>query len=252
MTEKELIFQLKQLRTIKPRKDWVVLTRSRILGLEKDRFFLGGLRIFPLFRFFRYKLTLAPIISVLIIIGLFGFAQQTVPGQLFFSLKKITETAQISLSSPIEKPKLHLKLANKRLEDLNKIAQANEVENLLPAIEEFQMNVSRAAEKLARMDLNVTSSDPLVLKEIVQESQKLEENKEKVEASLGIIVGDTEELESALREIEKQTAAYLIKDLENRTLKEEDKNLLAEAKEDFEKENYSRVLEKIWRLVNYQ
>lgn len=244
MTEKQLISQLKELAEIRPRQDWVVLNKSRILAEEpKTR----GFSFFPLFN---YKLAWAPIISVFIIIGLFGFAANTMPGDLLFSVKKMTENAQVTFSSTIEKPTASLKLANKRLEDLSRIAENNQVRNLDPAIKEFQANVAQAVKDLAKLGSNVTSSDPIALKEIVAESQKLEENKEKVEAVLGTIIGDTEELTNALTIWKKQIATYLIADLSRRTLSEEDQVLLTEAKEYFESGEYGRALEKIWLLSN--
>lgn len=246
MTEKDLIRQLKELREIQPRKDWVVLTKKRIFNQDPQFEAKMGFTLFPLFN----KLALAPVISVLIIIGLLGFAQHTVPGDFFFSLKKVTESAQVKLSSEIQKPEAHLKLANKRLEELTKIAEADHrVENLAPAIEEFQANMAQATKGLVKMGVNVTSSDSMVIKGIVDESQKLGENKQKIEA-LGIVIGETEELDSALRKLEKQTAAILIEDLESRTLSEDDQKLLEEAKQAFGGGNYSLALEKIWTLSN--
>jgi len=247
MEEKQLIRHFKELREIRPRQDWVVLTKSRIFAAET---FEAKASVFSFFPLFRYKLAFAPIIGVLIIIGLFGFVQDTVPGNFLFSVKKMTETAQITFSSIVERPKTQLEFANKRLEELSRIAESNQVENLDPAIKEFQASIVQATKELAEMNVNVTSSDSMVIKEIVAESKKLEENKERVEAVLGTIIGDTEELTNALNQLEKQTAAYLLADLFQRTLSEEDQELLIEAKQDFESREYSRSLEKIWLLSN--
>lgn len=200
--------------------------------------------------FFRYKLAFVPVISVFIIIGLFGFAQQTVPGNLFFSLKQATETVQVGFSSSVEKPKLQLQFANRRLDDIGRIAGANQVENLAPAIKAFQASVSEATKNLAVIEANVTSPDSSLLKELVAETQKLETNKEKIESVLGAAVGDTQELENTLMRLEKQMATFLITDLESRTLSEEEQILFSEAKKDFEDGDYSRALEKIWMLSN--
>lgn len=247
MEETQLIRQLKGLREVQPRQDWVVLAKNRIFSEEPEELKTGLVSFFP---FFRYKLALAPIISVLVLIGLFGFIQSTVPGDTLFTVKKITEDAQVAFSSSGEKSTTYLKLANKRLEDLSKIAQANQVGRLNPTIKEFQASVSEATKNLVAMSVNVTSSDSIMLKELVAESQKLEENKERVEAVLGAAVGDTEELENAITQLEKQTAAYLISDLTQRTLSQDDQKLFDEAKQDFEAGDYSQALEKIWLLSN--
>ncbi|TSC53743.1 MAG: hypothetical protein LiPW31_313 [Microgenomates group bacterium LiPW_31] len=40
MNEKELISKIQELRQIKPRKDWVVLTKTQILGEQREQFSL--------------------------------------------------------------------------------------------------------------------------------------------------------------------------------------------------------------------
>jgi len=249
MNEKNLIRQLKELREIEPRENWVLFTKERIFAGEAETEPKASLVSFlPLFR---YKLAFAPIVSVLIVIGLFGFAQQTIPGDFLFSVKKAAETAQVTFSSEMEKSGTHLKLANKRLEELSMIANSNQVRNLEPAIKEFQLNIVQATKNIKDMTAGVINSDFAVLKEIVLESQRLEENKEKVESVLGAIIGDTGELTNAILQLEKQTASFLIADLSQSTLSEEKQGLFNEAKQDFEAGNYSQALEKIWMLHNY-
>ncbi len=249
MKQSQLVRQLKSLRELEPSDNWVCFTKERIFAGEPETIGLkeGFLSFFPLFR---YKLALAPIVSVLVLIGLFGFTQNTVPGDFLFSVKKATENAQITLSSATEKPKTQLKLANRRLAELSQIAENNQVRNLDPAIKEFQANIIQATKDLAAFDANVTSSDRIAIKEIMAESQKLVENKAKIETVLGAVIGDTGELENAITQMEKQVAAYLITDLEKRTLPETDTLLLNQARDDFNAGNYATSLEKIWTLSN--
>src|SRR3989338_5497345 len=121
MREKDLIKQLKGLKEIKPRKDWVLLTKSQILS-EPGRELETKISVF------HWKLAFAPMISVFIVIGLFGFANSTVPGDFLFPVKKVTEVVQVGLSlTSAEKSEVHLRLANRRLEELSEIAEANKV-----------------------------------------------------------------------------------------------------------------------------
>jgi hypothetical protein len=245
MATDQLIRQLKKLREVEPSKNWVVFSKQRIFAGEPETEKRSFTSIFP---FFQYKLALAPIISVFVVIGLFGFAQQTRPGDFLFSVKKMTESVQVGLSSPTEKSATSLKLANKRLEELGRIAEANQTQNLNVAVKEFQTNVEQAAKSLAGLEAD--GSDSTSLKEIMAETQKLTENKERIEEVLGAKIGDTEGLSNALTQLEKQTAAYLIADLEKRTLSETDGLLLGQAKDDFNSGNYATSLEKIWLLSN--
>jgi len=233
-TEKQLIGKLQELRQIKPSNDWVVFTKEQVFGKEK---------ISPEFSFvsfikeiqrgerfvFRHKPAFAFALAMVILIGVFGFAQNSVPGDTLFSVKKITEKGQAVFVSEKDLAKHDLGVANKRLDDLTKIAEENEVKNLAPAINEYKESVSKVAESLATMES---------VKEIVEEIKRLE-GKEELVKSLGIEIGENEELHSALAEI----VDTQIKDYE-------EKFDLTEVKEDYEAGNYSDALEKILLLIN--
>ena len=236
MTEKDLVKQLKGLKAIKPREEWVLLTKRYILAEEPANIRRSTSNIFTVFQ---WKLAFAPMISVFTVIGLFGFANTTVPGDFLFPVKKVTEVVQVGLSlTSAEKSEVHLRLANRRLEELSEIAEANKVRSLAPTIKEFQNSMAEAVNGLSLMN---NSS----LKELVAETQKLEENKQKVESVLGVQIGGEE-----TEKLEKQLSAYLLADLEKRTLNEEDQNLLTEAKGYCETGAYTLSLEKIWLLSN--
>ena len=235
MEEKELIGKIRGLRQIKPNRDWVSLTKSQILGEEKK---YTSLFLFPVFKL---KPVYAGLIAVLILFGLLGVSRNSLPGDPLYSIKKIIEKSQAVFVSEDEKPAFQLKLANQRLEDLTKAS----TKNLAPTINEFQANISEAAKTISKID--ATTSDPIVTKKIVEEAQKLKKNKQIAE-TLGVVTGETEELEEALIPYYKVEAERQIKDLENRSLTEGQQKLLEEAKEEFEAGNYDQALEKIWIL----
>jgi len=227
MTEAELIKKIKTLKEIKPRNDWVLLTKSQILGdveVRPQHF------LFPFF-----KPAYAGIFVVLFLIGLFEFSQSAFPGEPLYFIKRASEKAVVSFTSQEQKSKVNLESANKRLEELNQIVQNNEVKKLAPTMSEFQANVSEAAKNL----VNVKKVD----EGLVAQTQKLEENKEKVEKVLATKI-ETEEYDNALsRLVERE-----IQDLRERTLNEEQTVTLQEAKADFEVGNYSEALIKILSL----
>jgi len=228
MTEKELIGKIRLLGQIKPQKEWVVLTKGRILGEEpafKERF---SFNFFPFL-----KPAYASVIIVFLFLGLFGI-YNSLPGDLLYSVKKIAQKSQAVFVSEDEKPAFQLRLANERLEDLTKA----QVKNLAPTINEFQATVSAAAKNITKID--ATTSDLGVIKKIVVETKKLEENKQKME-SLGMVLEGkgTEELDNALAKMVNS----LIEDLENRSLTEDKEEILAEMKELAEEEKYSEALE---------
>jgi len=242
MTEKQLIAKIQELRQIKPRKDWVVFTKRQILGETGSR---------PVFSFidflkeiqrgerfiFQHKPAFATILALAIFVGLFGFAQNSLPGDTLFPIKRITEKSQAVFVSEKEQPKHNLELANKRLDDLTKIAESNQTQKLAPAINEFQASFSRAAESLAKIE----SKDPEIIKEIVEQTQKLEKSKKILTNVYGVAGLEEEEQASPTKII----VEWLIDDLEGRTLTEKQEEVLAEIKEDYKAGNYSDALEKI-------
>jgi len=240
-TEKQLISKLQELRQIKPSNNWVVFTKEQVFRKEETRpefSFISFIKeIQKGERFvFQHKPAFAFALSLLILIGVFGFAQNSVPGDSLFPLKKIAEKGTAVFVSEKDQAKHDLEVAGKRLDDLFKIAEENEVKNLAPAINEYKESVSKAAESLATMES---------VKEIVEEIKKLEQKEEEVK-SLGIEIGESEELHSALAKIVEAE----IEDLEGKTLSEEKQGILTEVKQDYEAGDYYDALEKILLLIN--
>jgi hypothetical protein len=240
MTEKELIKKLQILKDIKPRKDWVILTKTQILDEQREQFSLiESLRLF--FQFKLAKPAFASLIAVFLLFGLFSFAQNSLPGDFLYSIKKIAERGQAVFVSEIDKPQANLELANKRLEELTKIAETNQVKKLAPAINEFQASISEATKSLSRME--ATSSDPVAIKKMVEGTKELGGKIQEVK-SLGVVIGEEEfdELQVVSDKLEVKLFNLLISDLEKRTLTEEQEELLNEMKELAEQGKYSEAL----------
>lgn len=229
MTEKELIGKIRELRQIQPSKDWVSLTKSQILGKE-DKYN----NLISVFQILFSKPAYAGLVVVFVLFGLFGFSQNSLPGDLLYPIKKITERSQAVFVSEEELPKYNLEIANKRLDELNQIAQTNQVKKLAPAISEFQANISEAAKSLAK----VKGQD---VEKIVAQTKKLEENTKKVEEVLATKIL-SQETEESLISFYKTQAEMLINDLGNQTLTEEKEEILNQMKKLFEEEKYLETL----------
>lgn len=239
MTEKELIAKIKELQQIKPNEEWVVLVKTRILGEETKTDRLAWLS--PLF----FKPLLAGGFVIALLAVIFTASQSSLPGDLLYPLKKLTEKSQVLLVAPSDLPRYNLERANKRLEEINKIVQAKGTEpakKIEPVMNEFQENISEAAKTLAKVQ--ATSSDPTIIKRVVEQTKRLEENKQKVE-KLGVKVGETTALDNTLanlvlREIEK---------LKETALSETQEELFKDANRDYENGDYAQALEKILLLT---
>jgi len=230
MTEKELITKIQELREIKPRKEWVFLTKKEILGEEEIQEKFSWLEVFPRF-FAQYKLAFASLVLILIIIFSFGFSQNAVSGDLLFSLKKLTEKAQTVFVSPDEQLKNRLEVANKRLEELTKIAEQNQTKKLASAIEEYQASVTQVTKITSNL------KEPKEARNVAPEIKKLEGNIQNLK-SYGVEIGDDKNTEN----IYKPVVDVLIKDLESRTLTEGQQKLLTQAKETYQAGNYPDTL----------
>ena len=232
MTEKELIRQLKALRDIKPNKDWVVFARKEIIGEEKPRY-----------QFF-LKPAFALSILGIFILSSFALAQNSLPGDTLYPLKKITERARLSLASQNEKPKIQLELTAERLRELKQIAKENKIGKLKPAIAEVNQTIPETAktiQKIVKEKQNIKN-----VREIVKKVDEIEKTKKEVQA-LGIVVGD-DSLEKSSQELRKELVEEELKDLENRSLTADQENLLKKAQEYYQEENYSKALETIFYL----
>jgi hypothetical protein len=237
ITENELIFQLKQLRKIEPSQNWVLFTKKRILGEEpKKQGWLSSVL------FFELRPAYVAVAIILIASGMFGISQNALPGDFFYPVKKIAEKGQAVFVSETQKTEFSLNSVNKRLEELNQIAKSNQTEKLAPALEEYQASLVQAAKDLTRT--TSTTSDPVIIKKLAEQTQKLEENKTNLEKTYGIAGLETQEGSNPV----KILADWLIKDAEKRTLTDAQSAILNQAKKDFENNDFNGSLTKLLTL----
>ena len=229
MTEKELIGKIKQLRQIKPEKEWVVLTKERILGIEPKIKWLG---------IFDYQLRpiLAGGLMAIIIFGLFSFAQNSLPGDILYPIKKISEKGQAIFVSKSEESKVKLEWVNKRLTELKEVALKNQTQKLPTALKETENALAEAAKELIK-------SKNIAQKDVVEKTKEMMAKKEEIEKTLGVEIGGEED-----ENFTKILAEKLINDLEDRNLTKEQKMILEKAEKDFENGNYQEALLKVLEL----
>jgi len=235
MTEKELIKQLKTLKEIKPRKEWALLLKSEILNAEYAEQKIAVkpatkawsiLELFPLFNY-QKKLAYAFAALCFFVVGIFGFAQYTMPGDLLFPVKKITEQTQTPLQ-----------VAYNRSEDLVQIIKENKTQNLESAILEFKASVTDAAKKITK-DL-AKNSDKESIKVVMAEVKKIQNNQEQMK-TLGVNIGDANELDDVLALLVQEQ----IDSLNESTLTEKQEEALKGIVELYEQGKYSDALEQI-------
>ena len=234
MEDKDIIKKIQKLRQVKPRKDWVVLTKQRILEEEKSSVFSLNELILGMRLVFQHKLAFATFVLILIILGTFGFAQNSVPGNILFSVKKMSERGRGVFTS--DKLGRNFDITNKRLEELTQIAEENDVSNLAPAINEYQTSVSETAKNIGEK----IKENPQAAKGIVGEIKSLAQKTGEIK-SLGVEIPGNREMNEVIVEMLKTQ----VEDLENRSLMEEDIVVLEEIRKAIEEGRLDEALEKL-------
>lgn len=232
-SEKELISKLQELRRVKPNKDWAFSLKTSILGEQKTRMSL----ISDYFRIPYLKPALVALTSVFLLFGTFSFVQNSVPGDSLYPVKKFVEKGQLVFVPEEDKSQFNLNLLDKRMEELVKIAETNQVKNLSSAITEVEMSISKATKSLSE------NPDAAAAKEIVN---KIDEKVQAVR-SLSIVL-KTEELDEMKEKIEeneeKSEAKIIAEDLISNlgTLTEEQEEVLSQMKDLVEQEKYEEAI----------
>ena len=242
MTEKDLIKQIKQLKDIKPRSEWASLCKSQILNskLETNSNFQNnefskpvsdfGFRISDFLFGLKIQKRLAYSFATLLFIcvGLVGFAQYTMPGDLLFPVRKITEKSEATLVGQT-KIKQNVANLNNRINDLVKVAQEGKKDNISPAINEVSENAGVLAKNLK--DNSIAESD---IKEIVASLKVLA-------AVPGTDAEDIPEVKNLYQTIVENQIA----DLQELTLTKNQEEILLEVEKLYEEGKYIEALEKI-------
>lgn len=230
MTDQELISKIQELKQIKPRQDWVILAKNRILEQNNvEQIIVKKPTFSQIFTMaFRHKYAFAYIVAFAVLIGAFGVVDNSMPGDSFYGVKKMAEKGQALLISDKGQTKRGLELANERLNDITKIVQRKSTKNLEPAITEYKETVSEVAKNILKDD---------DIKKIAVEIRKLEDNKQKVEA-LGVVIGETKELDDAVT----QVVSREISDMEGKALTDNQTEVLKRVKESFDAGKYSEAL----------
>jgi len=247
MEDTKLINKLKELQQVKPNKDWVILVKSQILADAKpvkNESIFGVLKFLPSLIYQR-KLAYAFATLMFIMVGMFGFAQYTMPGDMLFSVKKMTEQGQTAFVSKENQLKNDLEIASRRLDDLTQVVKDNKTQNIAPAIKEFQASISGATKNLID---TIEQKDSQSIKEIALQIKKMEDSKKQLQ-TYGVDLEDTQEskdLNSALASLVQRE----IDAIEKTTLTDEQLEKIQTVKDLYAEGKYIDALEQILMINN--
>jgi len=115
MQEKDLIKNLKDLKQIKPNKDWAFWLKSNILETKPNSLYNKPRVKLAIFSFIpKYQKTLVPSLLAVFLICSFAFAQTTLPGSVLYPIKTLTQNTKIYLASENTKPVVRLETSKKQ------------------------------------------------------------------------------------------------------------------------------------------
>jgi hypothetical protein len=215
MTEQELIQRIKELKKIQPSQQWLDLARHNLItqisfkeeSLKPKAGFLNWLK---------EPQSIALVIClILIFIGgpwlVVKASQASLPGELLYPVKRITEEVQTTVASKDSKVQLQTEFAFRRLEELTKIAEdpffpEEKTEKAKQVISDFRGNLAGISQHVSKI-----SKEQAVA--VAKKTKKLKEdlNKTKEEVPLDV-KDDLAEAEKVIEEINHQILAALTKD----------------------------------------
>ncbi len=237
MTEQELISKLQSLKKITPSRQWAFSLKMQLLDQATPikttpAFNLGRSLSRALATLTQPKLAYAFAVMLFAVVGTFGFAQYTLPGDMLFSVKRITEQSQLTLNGESE-IKNSVQTYKKRSQDLAAVVKNNKQENKQFAIQEVNDAAKSLTEAIAK--------DPALAKDVALELKQ--------EGTFAVIEGGADVKESSdilYKTIDEQ----MISDIEKTTLTESQKKIFQEVKNLFAEEKYAQALEKIFTISN--
>ena len=192
MDNKDLIKKIKGLKEIKPSKEWLNSTRHNLMteiDFNEDMFF----------SFNWLKQPQAVALTICLALIFFGgpwmtlkASQSSLPGDLLYSVKKISEDVQTTIASDGGKVNLQAEFAGRRLEELNKItydsySSEEKVKKSEQIMNDFKDNLAQISQ-----NVNKVSKEEAVA--VAQKTMKIEESLKRTE----------NEISSEIKEIAKK------------------------------------------------
>ncbi|MCK4805892.1 MAG: hypothetical protein KAS91_01795 [Candidatus Pacebacteria bacterium] len=207
MQEKDLIQKLQNLKQIKPNHDWVFWLKANILQTKPNNLYNRPRVKLAAFSFVsKYQKTLVPSLLAFFFVFSFVFAQTTLPGNVLYPIKTLTQNTKIYLASENTKPVVRLEIAKARMEDLSK------VENYEKEISTIAKNIGRDLE-IVPEEIKKINKKQIVLnvsKDIQEKSKDLKELADKI----SLEDKEREELNKSVENYQSQVLAYIIETTE--------------------------------------
>ncbi|MFC1700735.1 DUF5667 domain-containing protein [Patescibacteria group bacterium] len=226
MIEQDLVKKLKRLKKVQPSQEWLTFTRHNLINRarlydnansfsESTIGFWGWLKQYQAF-------ALVGCLLINIAVGPWLIAKasrSSLPGELLYSIKKVSEGFQTKVASEEDVIQLQVEFANRRLEELNKIAEKFATEKKSDTIGTKKI-VSDFKSNLAGVSLHLKNN---ISKEkavaVAEQTQKINQDLIRVkEDASEDIKADLAEAEKSIEDIKFQILAVLMGDSDSETI----------------------------------
>jgi hypothetical protein len=208
MNDKELFQKIELFKQIKPNQDWANWLKANILQSKPQNVLGGRPRVkLAVFSFIsKYQKVMLPSLLAFFFVFSFAFAQTTLPGNVLYPLKTLTQNAKIYFASENTKPIVRLEVVKARMEDLSKMQNhQTEISALSQNIRKDLEIVPQEIKKINKKQVALNVS-----KDVQERSKDLKIMADKI--SLG---EDEEEFNKSVENYQSQILALIIETTED-------------------------------------
>jgi len=243
-SDKELINRIRSFKEIKPDTDWAAFTKARIIGHEavgQRRSIMSVLGEMIL----GYRVALAGLLVFLVAGGTVVVAQNALPGEPLYALKRVTEKGVALVTGKDKIAAANLELAAKRLEEINLVSEKNLVQNLPAAFEEYKSAKAAAKSKVAAQIQQNPENASQIVKEAAVAMKGMNDLEKQVYGALGLEQNASTTIDVAEAASDQAIVASLIDYLKDSpNLSEEQTKELEQVRGLYDAANYSQALDK--------
>ena len=198
---------LSQLRSIKPNPYWQDSLRAIIVKKTIPN------RVGRFLTFRWQTVALVAFLFVLLTSETAILAQESIPGDLFYPVKRNLEEFRLTFAGSDDKFTLQQNLADKRIAELKQIAQARRYKAAEPAIAEVEASIARVSERVSTMSTRYQT-----LQQEGKDTTVLRQNLEQIVPVIEQKQAELAEIESSLPESTQAKVVEIkdsLEDLEN-------------------------------------
>ena len=206
--------KIRLLKDIEPNPDWLKSQRSNLL-LEISQSGKKTQRVWKLPVFSFIQPTFKPVLAFCLLLCLVfggGFfvvqaAKDSLPGDLFYSVKITLENARIRVSSSESKPKLEAEFVNNRVEELSQIIEKiddpiKKKEKIVKTVNKLQAQVASAKVHLDKIKIDNPEKAAEVTDAVNEKMAEAKKAFEDVSDAVAIILDNKKAVKETAGEVE--------------------------------------------------